>query len=116
MPAAKVFDYRSSASRAKRSENNNDGEADAQHLSVAQEIADIVTKHSDKEPGPEATFGSMAWSHQLVHLIGGEDDTNKNTTQRILLLLESWRTMAVDFAYTRRMRAQKGAAIRNIKL
>lgn len=31
----------------------------------------------------------MAWSHSLVHLIGGEDDTNRNTTQRILMLLES---------------------------
>jgi hypothetical protein len=105
----------------------------------------------------------MAWSHPLVHLIGGEDDTNQNTTQRILMLLEStvigraeaydrvrnnildryiledsrfmaagakyrvprfllndfaryWRTMAVDFAYKRRARAQTGTAIRNIKL
>jgi hypothetical protein len=31
----------------------------------------------------------MAFSHILVHRIGGEDDTNRNTTQRILLLLES---------------------------
>ena len=44
---------------------------------------------SGKDPGPAATFGSMAWSHPLVHLIGGEDDTNRNPTQRILMLLES---------------------------
>lgn len=31
----------------------------------------------------------MAFSHDLVHQIGGEDDTNRNTTRRILLLLES---------------------------
>jgi len=140
-----------------------DGYADAQHLRVARQIREIVKKHSEKEPGPEATFGSMAWSHQLVHLIGGEDDTNQNTTRRILMLLEStvigrreaydrvvknilsryiledarfiskdarqrvprfllndfaryWRTMAVDFAYKRRTRAQEGAAMRNIKL
>src|SRR2546421_555271 len=31
----------------------------------------------------------MAFSHELVHQIGGEDDTNRNTTRRILLLLES---------------------------
>jgi hypothetical protein len=31
----------------------------------------------------------MAFSHELVHLIGGEVDTNRNTTRRILLLLES---------------------------
>jgi hypothetical protein len=31
----------------------------------------------------------MAFSHELVHLIGGEADSNRNTTRRILLLLES---------------------------
>jgi hypothetical protein len=31
----------------------------------------------------------MAFSHELVHEIGGESDTNRNTTRRILLLLES---------------------------
>ncbi len=31
----------------------------------------------------------MAFSHDIIHQIGGQDDTNKNTTQRILLLLES---------------------------
>jgi predicted nucleotidyltransferase len=66
-----------------------DGHADPQHLNGAREIRAIVQLHSVKEPGPEATFGSMAWSHSLVHLIGGEDDTNRNTTQRILMLLES---------------------------
>lgn len=140
-----------------------DGFADTHHLNLVREIREIVKVHSEKDPGPEAIFGSMAWSHPLVHLIGGEDDTNRNTTQRILMLLEStvigrreaydrvsknildryiledsrfvakgakyrvprfllndfaryWRTMAVDFAYKRRTRSQKGTAIRNIKL
>ena len=31
----------------------------------------------------------MAFSHDIIHQIGGQYDTNKNTTQRILLLLES---------------------------
>ena len=31
----------------------------------------------------------MVDSHDLVHEIGGEDDTNSNTTRRVLLLLES---------------------------
>lgn len=31
----------------------------------------------------------MVFSHDLVHQIGGEDDTNRNTTRRLLLLLES---------------------------
>jgi hypothetical protein len=44
---------------------------------------------SAKEVGREGLFGSMAFSHDLVHQIGGEDDTNRNTTRRILLLLES---------------------------
>jgi len=140
-----------------------DGHADPKHQDLVRTIREIVKLQSEKEPGREATFGSMAWSHSLVHLIGGEDDTNRNTTQRILMLLESapirrreaydrvcktildryiledprfiegevkcrvprfllndfaryWRTMAVDFAYKRRVRAQGGAAIRNIKL
>jgi hypothetical protein len=40
-------------------------------------------------PGKEGTFGSIAFSHQILHLIGGEDDSNANTTRRMLLLLES---------------------------
>jgi hypothetical protein len=31
----------------------------------------------------------MAFSHDIIHQIGGESDTNKNTTRRVLLLLES---------------------------
>jgi hypothetical protein len=31
----------------------------------------------------------MAFSHDIIHQIGGQNDTNRNTTQRILLLLES---------------------------
>jgi len=31
----------------------------------------------------------LAFSHDIIHQIGGQNDTNKNTTQRILLLLES---------------------------
>jgi hypothetical protein len=31
----------------------------------------------------------MIGSHDIVHEIGGEDDTNSNTTRRVLLLLES---------------------------
>ncbi len=31
----------------------------------------------------------MDLGHDIIHQIGGQYDTNKNTTQRILLLLES---------------------------
>jgi predicted nucleotidyltransferase len=40
-------------------------------------------------PNPTGAFGSMAFSHELVHRIGGDTDTNRITTQRVLLLLES---------------------------
>jgi hypothetical protein len=40
-------------------------------------------------PGREGTFGGLSFSHDLVHHIGGREDTNANLTQRILLLLES---------------------------
>jgi hypothetical protein len=36
-----------------------------------------------------ACLATWAFSHQIIHQIGGPDDTNRNTTQRILLLLES---------------------------
>jgi hypothetical protein len=34
-------------------------------------------------------FGRLTFSHDVVHLIGGEDDTNTNTSRRMLLILES---------------------------
>jgi hypothetical protein len=83
-----------------------DGQARPEHLQVSQEIKEALREEfrkplhkpsfraNDKEyrfgePGPTGTFGNLTFSHQLVHQIGGQDDTNKNTTQRILLLLES---------------------------
>ena len=42
-----------------------------------------------RPPSPTGTFGNMAFSHDIIHQNGGQNDTNKNTTQRILLLLES---------------------------
>jgi hypothetical protein len=34
-------------------------------------------------------FGGLVFSHDLIHAIGGDEDTNKNMTRRLLLLLES---------------------------
>jgi hypothetical protein len=34
-------------------------------------------------------FGNISFSHELLHNIGGQSDTNHNLTKRILLLLES---------------------------
>ncbi|HET6248824.1 MAG TPA: DUF294 nucleotidyltransferase-like domain-containing protein [Tepidisphaeraceae bacterium] len=66
-----------------------DGQVDANHLKVAQDIRSRFEEAKLQAPGPTNTFGSLAFSHDIVHQIGGEADTNRNTTQRILLLLES---------------------------
>lgn len=139
-----------------------DGAADPQHLDAALAIERRLVELGAIQPGTEGTFGGFAVSHELIHNIGGDDDTNRNTTQRILLLLESaalgdhraydrvirnilrryvvedlggaaesafkvprfllndivryWRTVAVDFAYKRRLRAGSGWALRTAKL
>lgn len=54
---------------------------------MAQKIRSILPQ--DKQPGIEGVFGNLAFSHQILHCIGGEEDSNANTTRRILLLLES---------------------------
>lgn len=66
-----------------------DGFADVNHQAVREKVAEIINRHAAKAPGPEGTFGKLAFSHELVHQIGGEDDKNSNTTRRLLLLLES---------------------------
>jgi hypothetical protein len=66
-----------------------DGQTDPGHVAVAQAIAKELKAKNLQPPGPTATFGSVTFSHELVHQIGGQTDSNKNTTQRILLLLES---------------------------
>jgi hypothetical protein len=40
-------------------------------------------------PGPQGTFGTVAFGRDLVEHIGLEDDDNRNLTQRMLLVLES---------------------------
>jgi hypothetical protein len=83
-----------------------DGSAQSPHFNTSQDIksalrsqfrlVDMPNEEGRKrkeyrfgDPGPAGTFGNMTFSHELVHRIGGQDDTNRNTTQRILLLLES---------------------------
>jgi hypothetical protein len=65
-------------------------------LKSAQRTVDGKVEYFFAAPGPTGTFGNMGFSHQLIHLIGGQEDTNKNTTQRILLLLESLPISAVN--------------------
>ncbi|MHB8860913.1 MAG: nucleotidyltransferase domain-containing protein [Pirellulaceae bacterium] len=71
-----------------------DGQANADHRRVAGKVECLLKQleykgTSLKPPGGEGVFGKMAFSHEIVHHIGGEKDTNRNTTQRILLLLEA---------------------------
>ena len=66
-----------------------DGMADPEHIDVIHDIRDSLDRLGIPGPGSEETFGDIANSHELLHKIGGSDDTNKNTTQRLLLLLES---------------------------
>lgn len=71
-----------------------DGQADSQHRVASRVIdrtlADMKFRETPlKGPGAEGIFGNMAFSHDIVHHIGGQADTNRNTTQRVLLLLEA---------------------------
>jgi predicted nucleotidyltransferase len=66
-----------------------DGPADPVHQHAEINIAKRLAELKFRSPGPAGTFGGLTFSHDLLHKIGGDDDTNRNTTQRILLLLES---------------------------
>src|SRR5437868_9625673 len=58
-----------------------DGQANSDHLRIAQKINRLVRERFIG-PGATGTFGNLAFSHELIHQIGGQNDTNKNTTQR----------------------------------
>ena len=66
-----------------------DGEAREEHLTVSQDINRALVDANYKEPGPGGVFGGVCFSHELIHQIGGDADSNRNTTRRILLLIES---------------------------
>jgi predicted nucleotidyltransferase len=66
-----------------------DGIADPAHFDTALEIRRKLKELGHATRGREGVFGNLAFSHNLIHQIGGEDDTNSNTTRRILLLVES---------------------------
>jgi predicted nucleotidyltransferase len=72
-----------------------DGEANAGVQETFIEIKKALIKESLfkelglKPPGEEGTFGALAFSQPIVLFIGGEEDSNSNTTRRVLLLLEA---------------------------
>ena len=81
-----------------------DGGANADHLRVTQKIKSLI-EGVFKEPNATGSFAGMTFSHPLIHNIGGPEDTNANTTQRILMLLESRSIHGPgDAAYTRVLR------------
>lgn len=82
-----------------------DGQAMDEHITVAHEIDRRITEMGFKEPGRSRLFGEPAFSHELLHRIGGDADSNANTTRRILLLLES-RTGGPDHGVRDRVLAQ----------
>src|SRR5665213_3573834 len=66
-----------------------DGVVNTQHSSQTRELASAIETTGFVKPGPSGIFGGMIFSHELVHVIGGLEDSNVNLTRRILLLLES---------------------------
>ena len=78
-----------------------DGQAAPEHENQRRDIAALLKEKKFGKPGRSGIFGCMVGSHSLVHEIGGEDDTNSNTTRRILLLLESLAVGDDTAAHTR---------------
>jgi predicted nucleotidyltransferase len=66
-----------------------DGQARPSHLDVARRISLSLEDLGLNKPGRTGLFGNLAFSHPIIHQIGGISDTNENTTRRVLLLLES---------------------------
>lgn len=66
-----------------------DGISRPEHAEVSNAVRRTLDRLKRKQPGREGMFGTFASSHDLIHRIGGQDDTNANTTRRILLLIES---------------------------
>jgi predicted nucleotidyltransferase len=66
-----------------------DGQVNAADMRTAKTVKRLLIEDKWTEPGPSGVFGSLSFSHSLVHQIGGIHDTHANLTRRILLLLES---------------------------
>lgn len=80
-----------------------DGQATPDHRRIAREIVALIksTEFRGKHlplPGAEGIFGNMAFSHDIIHHIGGQADSNRNTTQRVLMLLEAIPIRQQDYA------------------
>jgi hypothetical protein len=67
-----------------------DGHSSPDHEDQKHYLAQELERLGFARPGRSGIFGCLVGSHSLIHEIGGEDDTNSNTTRRVLLLLESF--------------------------
>lgn len=70
---------------------------------LAHAVDREVKKVVPKAVGPTGTFAGIVTSHELVHYIAGNRDTNENLTRRILLLSES-RALSNDLVRERVIR------------
>src|SRR5260370_1288621 len=59
-----------------------DGQVDEEHFRASQKIRQQLLEAKMIGPGKTGTFGDLAFSHDIVHHIGGEDDSNRNLTLR----------------------------------
>lgn len=80
-----------------------DGRADSLHQKLVHQLSGRLTDANFIKPGPTGVFGGLIFSHDLVHAVGGDEDSNKNMTRRLLLLLES---RAVQTASSEEVRAR----------
>lgn len=78
-----------------------DARADSNHLTIVHALKEILSAANFSPPGPTEVFGGLVFSHDLIHAIGGDEDSNKNMTRRLLLLLES---AAVPGAHSQEVR------------
>lgn len=66
-----------------------DGQTKLEHREFANEVTKVLKKMDLPAPSPQGRFGRLLSSHEIIHQIGGEHDTNINLSLRLLLLLES---------------------------
>jgi hypothetical protein len=84
-----------SYARREASENSDldyllvvEGDDPAEEPASATQIRAIISSHVPIDPGAGGPFGGHIMGTDLLRNVGGNDDTNKAITRRILLLLE----------------------------
>ncbi|HEX4122302.1 MAG TPA: nucleotidyltransferase domain-containing protein [Verrucomicrobiae bacterium] len=66
-----------------------DGVVNTAHSEQTRTLKTALSDAKLIPPGSTGTFGGLIFSHDLIHFIGGEEDSNANLTRRMLMLLES---------------------------